>query len=55
MRTLIIVSLVFSIVPTLLALLLPNWYLGDKQNAVDEADLTGEVKDGANNTREVKA
>ncbi|EMD31052.1 hypothetical protein CERSUDRAFT_163556 [Gelatoporia subvermispora B] len=42
MKTMVIAATVISIVPIILALFMPNWYLGDKQNAVDAADLTGE-------------
>ncbi|KAI0819605.1 drug:h+ antiporter [Trametes gibbosa] len=34
MKTLLIVATVLSIVPVFLALLMPDWYLGDQQNAV---------------------
>ncbi|KAH7884054.1 major facilitator superfamily domain-containing protein [Phlebopus sp. FC_14] len=40
-------AIALSVIPVLLALGMPNWYLGDKQNAVDEADLTGR-RDGDN-------
>lgn len=39
MRIMILIALVLSCIPMFLALLLPNWYLGDKQNAVDDVDL----------------
>lgn len=42
MRDLLIAATVLSVVPILLSLGMPNWYLGDKQNAVDAADLKGE-------------
>lgn len=32
-----------SVVPVLCALGMPDWHLGDGQNAVDSADLTGRV------------
>jgi hypothetical protein len=32
-------ALVLSCVPMFLAFLVPNWYLGDVQNAVDETDM----------------
>ncbi|KAF9234946.1 major facilitator superfamily domain-containing protein [Melanogaster broomeanus] len=41
MKLMIICATALSVVPVLLALGMPNWYLGDKQNAVDAADLTG--------------
>lgn len=43
MKTMIIAATVLSVFPILFSLFMPNWYLGDKQNAVDAADLTGEV------------
>ena len=43
MKTMIIAATVLAIIPIILALFLPNWYLGDTQNAVDEANLEGEV------------
>ncbi|OCH87436.1 drug:h+ antiporter [Obba rivulosa] len=42
MKIMVITATVISVVPIVLALFMPNWYLGDKQNAVDSADLTGE-------------
>lgn len=38
----VIAATCVSVVPILVSLIMPNWYLGDKQNAVDTADLTGE-------------
>lgn len=38
----VIIATAVSVAPIFLALLMPNWYLGDKQNAVDDADLAGE-------------
>ena len=42
MKTMLVVATALSVVPLVLSLLMPNWYLGDKQNAVDAADLKGE-------------
>ncbi|KAI0828482.1 drug:h+ antiporter [Trametes gibbosa] len=42
MRDMLIVATVLAIVPVPLSLGMPNWYLGDRQNAVDAADLKGE-------------
>ena len=42
MKLLLIAATVLSVVPLALAFFMPNWYLGDKQNAVDAADLKGE-------------
>jgi hypothetical protein len=43
MKIMVIAATALSVVPIGLALTMPNWYLGDKQNAVDAADLTGRV------------
>ncbi|KAG2353161.1 major facilitator superfamily domain-containing protein [Suillus spraguei] len=43
MKIMVIVATVLSVVPILLALAMPNWYLGDRQNAIDAADLTGRL------------
>ena len=42
MRDMLIAATVLAVVPILLSLGMPNWYLGDRQNAVDAADLKGE-------------
>lgn len=42
MKTMIIAATALSVVPVLISFFMPNWYLGDRQNAVDAADLTGE-------------
>ncbi|KAG6830481.1 hypothetical protein H0H92_000488 [Tricholoma furcatifolium] len=42
MKVMTIVATVIAIIPLALAFLMPNWYLGDKQNAVDDVGLTGE-------------
>ncbi|KIJ58509.1 hypothetical protein HYDPIDRAFT_178059 [Hydnomerulius pinastri MD-312] len=41
MKIMVICAIALSVIPVFLALGMPNWYLGDKQNAVDAADLTG--------------
>jgi hypothetical protein len=46
MKIMVIAAAALSVVPIGLALAMPNWYLGDKQNAVDAADLTGRVASG---------
>ncbi|EIW58899.1 drug:h+ antiporter [Trametes versicolor FP-101664 SS1] len=38
MKTMLIAATVLSVVPVGLALLMPDWYLGDQQNAVYDAD-----------------
>lgn len=42
MKIMLIAATALSVVPLLLSLFMPNWYLGDRQNAVDAADLKGE-------------
>ncbi|TFK84888.1 MFS general substrate transporter [Polyporus arcularius HHB13444] len=39
MKTMLIAATVLSVIPLLLSLLMPNWYLGDVQNAVEDPDL----------------
>jgi len=41
MKIMVTTATILSVIPILLALAMPNWYLGDKQNAIDAADLTG--------------
>ncbi|KAI9069136.1 hypothetical protein FKP32DRAFT_1671623, partial [Trametes sanguinea] len=41
MKTMLVVATALSVIPLVLALLMPNWYLGDQQNAVYESDLGG--------------
>ncbi|KAK7689671.1 hypothetical protein QCA50_007466 [Cerrena zonata] len=52
MKIMIIAATALSVIPIFLALLMPNWYLGDKQNAVDDADLTGETVNDEERRRE---
>lgn len=42
MKVLVIAATVVAIFPIFFSLMMPNYHLGDKQNAVDDADLTGE-------------
>ena len=42
MKLMLIAATVLAAVPFLLAFGLPNWYLGDQQNAVEATDLKGE-------------
>ncbi len=42
MKLLLIVATVLSVLPLLFSFFLPNYYLGDNQNAVDAANLKGE-------------
>ena len=39
MKIMLIAATVLSVLPLLLSLLMPNWYLGDQQNAVEDPDL----------------
>lgn len=41
MHTMLVVAVCMSIPPILLALFIPDYYLGDTQNAVTETDLSG--------------
>ncbi|KAG0701988.1 major facilitator superfamily domain-containing protein [Suillus ampliporus] len=41
MKIMVIAATALSVIPIFLALAMPNWYLGDRQNAIDAADLTG--------------
>lgn len=41
MKILTIVATVIAIFPILFALLMPDWFMGDTQNAVEQVDLTG--------------
>jgi len=42
MKILTIAATVFAVVPFFLSFFVPDWYLGDQQNAVDNVDLAGE-------------
>ncbi|KDR72260.1 hypothetical protein GALMADRAFT_253088 [Galerina marginata CBS 339.88] len=42
MKVLTIVATAFAVIPFFLAFFMPNWYLGDQQNAIDNLDLAGE-------------
>lgn len=42
MKIMTIVATVAAIIPFVLAFFMPNWHLGDTQNAVDKVDLKGE-------------
>jgi hypothetical protein len=43
MHTMVITATVLAVFPVIISLLMPDWYLGDKQNAVDDANLAGET------------
>ncbi|KIP10562.1 hypothetical protein PHLGIDRAFT_115319 [Phlebiopsis gigantea 11061_1 CR5-6] len=47
MKILVVAATVVSVVPVLFALFMPDYHLGDAQNAVDGATLTGEPVDSA--------
>lgn len=40
-KTLTITATVIAVIPLIFACLMPNWYLGDSQNAIEEVDLDG--------------
>ena len=42
MKVLLIAATALSVVPVLFSLIMPDYHLGDAQNAVDGATLTGE-------------
>ena len=42
MRVMIILATVLSIIPIITSCFMPNWYLGDKQNAVDDSSIDEE-------------
>ncbi|KAH0838678.1 major facilitator superfamily domain-containing protein [Lanmaoa asiatica] len=46
MKVMILFAIGLSIPPVLCALGMPDWHLGDQQNAVDSTDLTGRVSTG---------
>ncbi|KAI0635481.1 drug:h+ antiporter [Trametes polyzona] len=54
MRVMVIAATVLAVVPMLIALGMPNWYLGDKQNAVEgtEEEVAHEKSSTAPVTRE---
>ena len=41
MKTMLVLATLLSVIPVVLALLMPDWYLGDQQNAVYESELGG--------------
>jgi hypothetical protein len=47
MKIMVLVAVGVSVLPILVALTMPDWYLGDKQNAqeVSEEQLVGEDDD----------
>jgi hypothetical protein len=42
MKVMVVAATALSVIPILVAFTMPNWYLGDTQNAVDKVDLAGE-------------
>ena len=38
MKIMLVAATALSVLPLLLSLLMPNWYLGDQQNAVEDVD-----------------
>ncbi|KAK0468474.1 drug:h+ antiporter [Desarmillaria tabescens] len=51
MKIMLIVATVMSVIPLIISLFMPDWHLGEKQNAVDEEDLAGEVDHNAAQSR----
>jgi len=43
MKILCIAATAFAVPPLIFSLFMPNYYLGDTQNAVDETGLAGEI------------
>lgn len=43
MKWLCIAATLFAIPPLIMAFFMPNWHLGDSQNAVEGVDLAGHV------------
>jgi len=46
MKVMILCAIGLSVIPVLCGFGMPDWHLGDKQNAVDSMDLTGRVSTG---------
>lgn len=42
MKVMVIAATLLSVPPVLFSLMMPNWYLGDQQNAVDSSPLDDE-------------
>ena len=43
MKIMCIVATCVSVLPLIFNIIMKDWYLGDKQNAVDARDLSGEL------------
>ena len=41
MKAMLVLATMLSVIPLVLSVFMPNWYLGDQQNAVEEAGLIG--------------
>ena len=39
MKAMLVLATALSVIPLVLSVFMPNWYLGDQQNAVEEAGL----------------
>lgn len=46
MKVMTIVATIVAVVPFALSFFMPNWYLGDTQNALDQIDLAGNKVEG---------
>ncbi len=53
MKIMLIVATAVSVVPLGISLFMPNWYLGDTQNAVDNEDLAGHATATSDDERHV--
>ncbi|KAJ8081510.1 hypothetical protein PM082_007355 [Marasmius tenuissimus] len=52
MRSLLITATCIAVIPLLLSLAMPEWHLGDSQNAVDQTDLAGRRGTSSSTTSE---
>jgi hypothetical protein len=50
MKIMVVAATALSVIPVLVSLFMPNWHLGDKQNAVEEADVDGVIGGGEKHT-----
>ncbi|TBU41144.1 MFS general substrate transporter [Dichomitus squalens] len=51
MKIMLILATALSFIPLILSIFMPNWYLGDQQNAVEEADFSSRRSRGASLVR----
>ncbi|KAG8900112.1 hypothetical protein FRC00_014382 [Tulasnella sp. 408] len=48
MKRMLIAAVVIAVIPLILSFFMPNWYLGDTQNAVTEKNIAGEKEEAVN-------